>query len=108
MGGTALKIALCIAQLTSYPLTMSPACETFELMLLTKKTVNRSHKRRAIRFALILVTVAMAQIRSFALITNLLGGLTSLPLSLILPPAGANAYSVFNPNCCVLNTPREQ
>ena len=64
MGGAALKLALCIAQITSYPLVMAPACETFEILMLSSETNHREAKRRAIRFTLILVTVGMVSSRA--------------------------------------------
>eukprot|EP00040_Diaphanoeca_grandis_P013083 m.66137 g.66137 ORF g.66137 m.66137 type:complete len:580 (+) comp23653_c0_seq1:384-2123(+) len=89
-GGVALKGALCMSLLASFPLSIAPACETIEQSLMPyipREGHHRGIKRRLMRQTLIFGALGLSQIKQFTTITNLIGALSSLPLTLILPPA---------------------
>jgi len=90
VGGSVLKGALCVSLLASFPLSIAPACETIEQSLMPLIPYGGHHrgiKRRCMRQVLIFGALGLSQIKQFTTITNLIGAFSSLPLTLILPPA---------------------
>eukprot|EP00911_Craspedida_sp_UC1_P001662 UC1_evm1s1259 len=91
-----VKFALCLDLTFSYPLVLAPARELVERSLIpTTKMAGGAGgppgrwtrvATVSIRIILVLLTVAIAQIKRFGDITNLVGGFSLSTLAFITPP----------------------